>query len=101
MVLEKIGCPPILLQLIVSFHEDMRATVQFDGSTSDSFNINSGVKQGCVLSTTLFGIYFTVLLEYAFQESPGDVFLHWRADGSLYNLTRLKAKTKMNQPYRQ
>ena len=54
MVLEKIGCPKILLQLIVSFHDDMKATIQSDGSTSDGFNINSGVKQGCVLPPTLF-----------------------------------------------
>ena len=25
---------------------------------------------------------------------PGDVYLHWRTDGSLFNLARLKAKTK-------
>ena len=64
MVLHKIGCPPTLLELIVSFHDDMKATVQFDGSTSDSFCIRSGVKQGCVLAPTLFGIYFAALLHY-------------------------------------
>ena len=94
MVLEKIGCPPTLLQLIISFHNNMKATVQFDGSTSDSFDINSGVKQGCVLAPTLFSIYFAVLLENAFKTSPGDVYLKWRTDGSLFNLSRLKASTK-------
>ena len=94
MVLEKIGCPPTLLQLIISFHSNMKATVQFDGRTSDPFDINSGVKQGCVLAPTLFSIYFAVLLENAFRNSPGDVYLKWRADGSLFNLSRLKATTK-------
>ena len=97
MVLEKIGCPPTLLQLIRSFHEDMEATVQFDGSTSNSFDIKSGVKQGCVLAPTLFGIFFAVLLKVAFKDSPGDVFLHWRSDGSLFNLSRLRAKRKTNK----
>ena len=73
----------------------MKATVQFDGSTSESFNINCGVKQGCVLAPTLFSIFFSVLLQHAFKESPGDVFLHWRSDGSLFNLARLRAKTKI------
>ena len=97
MVLEKIGIPPKLLKLVKSFHDDMKATVQSDGSKSDSFYIKSGVKQGCVLAPTLFGIYFAVLLQYAFKESPGNVYLHWRTDGSLFNLTRLKAKTKITE----
>ena len=95
MVLHKIGCPPTLLQLIISFHEGMKATDQFDGSTSDSFEIRSGVKQGCVLAPTLFSIFFAVLLQFAFKESPGDICLHWRTDGSLFNITRLRAKTKI------
>ncbi|XP_047470539.1 uncharacterized protein LOC125026277 [Penaeus chinensis] len=96
MVLQRIGCPPILRQLIFSFHEDMKGTVQFDDRTSDSFDIRGGVKQGCILAPTLFGIFFAMLLEYAFRTSPGDVFLHWRTDGSLFNITRLKAKTKIS-----
>ena len=45
-ILPKIGCPPRLLSIIRSFHEDMKGTVVFDGSTSAAFNIRSGVKQG-------------------------------------------------------
>ena len=97
MVLHKIGCPPTLLKLVRSFHEGMKATVQFDGSTSNSFEINSGVKQGCVMAPTLFSIFFAVLLQHAFKESPGDVYLHWRSDGSLFNLARLRAKTKVKR----
>ena len=35
----------------------MKGTVLYDGATSDPFNILSGVKQGCVLAPTLFGIF--------------------------------------------
>ena len=48
-VLKSIACPPVLLQLIVSFHEDMEACIQYDGSISDYFQIKVGVKQGYVL----------------------------------------------------
>jgi len=96
-VLAKIGCPPRLLSVIQSFHDDMKGTVQYDGSTSDAFNIRSGVKQGCVLAPTLFGIFFAVLLKHAFGTSTEGVYLHTRSDGRLFNLARLKAKSKVRE----
>ena len=49
---------------IESFHTDTKGTVQFNGSSSDPFEIHSGVKQGCVLSPKLFGIFFGLLLKH-------------------------------------
>ena len=93
-VLKSIGCPPKLLQLVISFHEDMKACIQFDGSTSDCFDVRNGVKQGCVLAPTLFSIYFSVLLRCAFGGNQDGVYIRSRADGSLFNLARLRAKSK-------
>ena len=93
-ILAKIGCPPKLLSIIKSFHDEMKGTVVFDGSTSKPFNISSGVKQGCVLAPTLFGIFFAVMLKYAFGDSTEGIYLRTRADGKLFNLARLKAKSK-------
>ena len=89
--------PPKLLSMITSFHQDMNGTVQFDGSSSDPFPIKNGVKQGCVLAPTLFGIFFSLLLCYAFRDSEDGVFLHSRSDGGLFNLARLRAKTKVRR----
>ena len=61
-ILQKIGCPPKLLAVITSFHQGMQSTVCFDGATSEPFPVSSGVKQGCVLAPTLFGIFFSMLL---------------------------------------
>eukprot|EP00057_Strongylocentrotus_purpuratus_P009763 XP_011664237.1 PREDICTED: uncharacterized protein LOC100887870 [Strongylocentrotus purpuratus] len=47
-LLQKIGCPPTLLRLIVSFHDDMQGTIQYDDSTLAPFPIKNGVKQGCL-----------------------------------------------------
>ena len=33
-MLDSIGCPDSLLRMIQSFHEDMKGTIQYDGSTS-------------------------------------------------------------------
>ena len=73
----------------------MKGTVVFDGSTSDPFDIRSGVKQGCVLAPTLFGIFFAVMLKHAFGTATEGVYLQTRSDGKLFNLPRLRAKTKV------
>ena len=45
-ILPLIGFPPKLLSFIKSFHDGSRGAVQYDGSMSEAFEINSGVKQG-------------------------------------------------------
>ena len=94
-LLEKIGCPQ---KVVMSFHEDMKGSVLFDGSSSAVFPIKSGVKQGCVLAPTLFGIFFSLLLSHASSESEDGVFLHTRSDGKLFNLFRLRAKKSAPTP---
>ena len=96
-VLARIGCPLKLLSVIQSFHRGMRGVVQVDGSSSTPFDVKSGVKQGCVLAPTLFGIYFAVMLKHAFRTSTDGIYLHTRSDGKLYSLSRLKAKTKIRE----
>ncbi|XP_052673517.1 uncharacterized protein LOC128155711 [Crassostrea angulata] len=86
---------PKLLSLVTSFHVDMKGTVQFNGSSSEPFSINSGVKQGCVLAPTLFGIFFAMLLKHAFGASTEGIYLRTRSDGNLFSLSRFKAKTKV------
>ena len=94
-ILPKIGCPPKLFSIIRSFHEDMKVTVVFDGSTSAAFNIRSGVKQGCVLAPTLFEIFFAMMLKHAFGSAAEVIYLRTRTDRKLFNLSRLRAKTKV------
>ena len=93
--LPKIGCPPKLLSIIRSFHEDMKGSIVFQGSASAALNIRSGVKQGCVLAPTLFGIFFAVMLKHAFGPAAKGIYLRTRTDGKLFNLARLRAKTKV------
>lgn len=44
-LLQKIGCPPHLLTIIRSFHENTYSAVSFSSATSDAFSISSEVKQ--------------------------------------------------------
>ncbi len=72
----------------------MQSTVCFNGATSDAFPVNCGVKQGCVLAPTLFGIFFSKLLHYAFADCSEGVYIRTRSGGKLFNIARLRAKTK-------
>ena len=96
-VLPKIGCPPKLLNMIISFHKDMKGTVLFNGNLSEPFPIRNGVKQGCVLAPTLFGIFFSLVLKHAFRDSLEGVYLRSRSDGKLFNLARLRANSKVSE----
>ena len=90
-VLPKIGCPPKLQSMIATFHTDTKGAVQFNGSSSEPFEIRSGIKQGCV------GIFFGLLLKHAFDTTTEGIYLRTRSDGRLFNLARLRAKTKVRK----
>ena len=68
-----------------------------DGDLTQYFEYNSGVKQGCKLAPTLFGIYAVVLLWLAFKEIKHtcSVKIRFSYDGDLFDRSRLKAKTKV------
>uniref|UniRef100_A0A803TLC0 C2H2-type domain-containing protein n=1 Tax=Anolis carolinensis TaxID=28377 RepID=A0A803TLC0_ANOCA len=74
----------------------MMATVlDSNGSQSDPFKVESGVKQGCVIGPTLFSIFIAMILHLVDGKLPTGVEIIYRTDGKLFNLSRLKAKTKV------
>ena len=73
----------------------IRAIIQYAGGFSDSFEVKSGVKQGCVLAPTLFGIFFSMVLKHAFGCLTTGIKLHTRTVGRLFNLARLETKRNL------
>ena len=57
-ILRKIGCPDLIVDLIVSLHKDMKASVSLKGEVSKPFDVQNGVKQGCVLARPCFLSFF-------------------------------------------
>ena len=90
-LLHRYGCPEGIISLISQLHTGMTAQVSLNGTLSEQFPVNQGVKQGCVLAPSLFSIYLSAVLELCPQH--GGVYLRTRTDGKLYNASRLKAKT--------
>ena len=53
LVMKRLGCPQIFLQMVILLHENQHGQVRLNGDLSEPFPITSGVKQGCVLTLTL------------------------------------------------
>ena len=80
---------------LILLHDKMTATVLFNGTETQTFTIRTGVKQGCVIVPTLFTVYLCAILFLLRDRRPHGVELDYRFDGMLFNLSRLKAKTKV------
>ena len=96
-VLPKIGCTPKLQSMIEFFHTDTKGTVQFNGSFSEPFEIRSGVKQWCILAPMLFGTFFGLMLKHVLDTTTEGIYFRTHSDDRLFNLARLRAKTKVRK----
>ena len=83
LILERVGCPKHFVDIIRSFHDDMKATVREGSDRSPAFDVTSGTKQGCVLAPTLFSIFFSAMLHVAFKDATEGVDVKSRLDRGL------------------
>ena len=93
-ILGKLGCPPRFLSILQQLHIGQKGQVKHNGEFSDSFPIENGVKQGCVLAPTLFAVFFSMMLREAKADLHEGVYIRFRTDGSVFNLRRLLSHTK-------
>ena len=94
-IMAKFVCPAKFIAMVRQFHDGMLTRVQNDGEFSDPFPVTNGVKQGCVLASTLFSMMFSAMVTDAFQDGDNGIPIRYRFDGKLFNLRRLQAKSKV------
>ena len=56
-IMFEMGFPEHIVALLQSLHVDQTAVIRWNGSTTDTFPIGKGVRQGCILSLHLFSPY--------------------------------------------
>ena len=93
-ILPRIGIPPKMVQIIRCFHDGMKAGL-VNGKEEDDFHVSNGIKQGCVLTPTLLSFLFSMMMLSAFKNSDPGIQISYRTNGGVFNLHRLRAKTKV------
>ncbi|XP_052821866.1 uncharacterized protein LOC128247086 [Octopus bimaculoides] len=94
-IMAKCGCPIKFIAITRQFHDGMLARVQYSEETSHSFEVTNGEKQWCVLAPTLFSLIFSAMLADAFGNAGVGIGIRYGFDGSVFNLRRLRAKSKV------
>ena len=65
------GIPAIVVRLLLDMHRRQQVRIKWNGSCSQFFSTDNGIKQGGVISPILFTIYMDVLLNRLKSEGIG------------------------------
>ena len=93
-ILQKLGFPSHFINLISALHTGMKALIKLKEELSESFQVNNGVKQGCVLAPTLFSIFLSAVLRHAFESCDKGVWIQSRPEADLFNVSQYKSATR-------
>ena len=96
-VLLKFGCTPAFVDKLRQLHRSMKARVNFNGQLSDQIDVDNGVKQGDIPAPTLFSLYLTAVLWFAFHDCDIGVYFRFRTSGRIFNLRRFQARTLVQE----
>ena len=65
------GVPTHFVKLISNLYDNQQACVRTEKGDSDWFNIGQGVRQGCILSPTLFNLYAEYIMRRVLENWNG------------------------------
>ena len=92
-VLRKLGVLDMMISLIKSFHQDMKARIHLDGKLMDPISVRNGLRQGCCMAPVLFDLFTCAVMERWLekaQEADGEVGVRllYKYDGKLFRRYR-------------
>ena len=83
-VLRQVGLSTKVQRLLRDLHTNTRSCIRAYGTTSDFFEVNNGVRQGCVLAPSLFNIFLDHIIRTAISTVPDGITLRYTTNGQLH-----------------
>ena len=93
-ILQKLECLAYFVKLISALHTGMKASINLKGELSELFEIGNRVKQSCVLNSTPFSIFISMVLSDALTDSTYRVWIQSGMRANLFNASQFKAARK-------
>ena len=93
----KFGYPSKFITIVQQFYDGMMVKVLDNGDQSEAFAVTNGIKQGCVISPTLFSMIFLAMLKDAIRDCEDGIHLRYRTNCKLHSLRLLQAVTKVKE----
>ncbi|BHF85357.1 hypothetical protein SprV_1002852100 [Sparganum proliferum] len=95
--MQKFGCPERFIEMVRQLHDGMMARVTDNGAVSEALAVTNGVKQGCMLTPTLFSLmFFAILMDAYRDERPPGIRIAYRADSQLLNQRRMRFQSRVS-----
>ena len=69
------GIPTKIVELLREWYLGISSSVRMDGEEGDWFPITTGLRQGCVMSPSLFNIYMDAMMRRVTEEAAGGVMV--------------------------
>jgi len=79
-VLPHYDVPCKVARLVEALYDDTKCQVRVGGQLSEAFEVKTGVRQGCPLSSLLFNIFIDYVVCQAFQDDRSGVLIKYRFD---------------------
>jgi hypothetical protein len=73
-VLQQYGIPEKILNLIKEMYRDYECKVTHEGKVTETFQVCSGVRQGCVFSPTLFVLVLDDIMRTVIADRKKEIF---------------------------
>ena len=85
-ILRAYGVDDKLVELLMDLHTGTQAAVKLAGKLSGWFDIECGVRQGCVIAPLLFNVFFDCVVRQAMAEMPEGCGVHmsYHVNGELF-----------------
>nr|VZI05565.1 unnamed protein product [Spirometra erinaceieuropaei] len=98
-ILRKFNCPERFIQMVHQLYDIMTARVTVEGVVSETCAVTNGVRQGCVLTPTLFSLMFSAMLVDAYRDERPRTRIAYRTDGHLLNQWLMHLQSRVSATF--